>query len=157
MVSMSPGDHDVLHFLWVDNSLSTSPNIIIYRFAQVVLRVSSISYLLNSTIQHHLIKYSSLQPDIVAKLLESFYVDDLVCGGKDEDEALKHYTFARDALSHASFNLRKFITNSCVLQDWVKQEEPHWSKETADVTPIPHCPLSNLKGQCTCIVYAEAV
>ena len=78
---MSPKDRDALRFLWVDNPLTTSPNIITYRFARVVFGVSSSPYLLNSTIQHHLMQYSSLQPDIVTKLLESFYVDDLVCGG----------------------------------------------------------------------------
>ena len=133
MISMSPEDRDALRFLWVDDPLSTNPNIIIYRFARVVFGVSASPYLLNSTIQHHLMQYSSLQPDIVAKLLESFYVDDLVCGGNDEDEAHKHYTFARNA-SQASFNLRKFITNSHVLRDRVKREEPHLSKETADIT-----------------------
>ena len=77
----------------------------------------------------------SLQPDIVTKLLELFnYVDDLVCGGNDEDKAQRHYIFARDALRHASFNPRKFITNSHILRDRVKREEPHLSKDNADVT-----------------------
>ena len=134
MISMSPKDRDALRFLWVDNPLTTSPNIITYRFARVVFGVSSSPYLLNSTIQHHLMQYSSLQPDIVTKLLESFYVDDLVCGGNNEDEAQRHYIFARDALRHASFNLRKFITNSHILRDRVKREEPHLSKDNADVT-----------------------
>ena len=78
MVSMSPEDRDVLRFLWVDDPSSNDPNIVIYRFTRVVFGVSSSPYLLNSTIQHHLMQYSSSHPDIVAKLLESFYVDDLV-------------------------------------------------------------------------------
>ena len=125
MISMSPGDRDALRFLWVDNPCSDNPNIVIYRFAPVVFAVSSSPYLLNSTIQHHFKQYLSQQPNIVGKLLESFYVDDLICGGSDDNEAYNHYTFARDVLSHASFNLRKFITSSQVLRDKIKQELTH--------------------------------
>ena len=49
----------------------------------MVFGVASSLYLLDSTIQHHLKQYSS-QPEVVAKLLESFYVDDLVYGGNDD-------------------------------------------------------------------------
>ena len=109
MISMSPGDRDALRFLWVDNPCSDNPcsdnpNIVIYRFARVVFAVSSSPYLLNSTIQHHFKQYLSQQPNIVGKLLESFYVDDLIFGGSDNNEAYNHYTFARDVLSHASFH-----------------------------------------------------
>ena len=77
MIAMSQEDRDVLHFLWVDNRLSSNPNVIIYRFARVVFGVSSSPYLLNSTIQHHLKQYSS-RPEVVAKLLESFYVNEMM-------------------------------------------------------------------------------
>ena len=77
MISASPGDCDVLQFPCVDNLL---PNIIMYRFARVAFGVSSSPYLLNSTIQHHLNKYSLSHPELVAKMLESFYVDDSVEG-----------------------------------------------------------------------------
>lgn len=78
----------------------------VYQFARVVFGVSSSPYLSNSTIQHHLKQYSS---EIVTKLLQSFYVDDLVCGGSDKDGAYEHYSFVIEVLSHTSFNLRKFI------------------------------------------------
>ena len=121
MIAMSQEDRDVLRFLWVDNPRSSNPNVIIYRFARVVFGVSSSPYLLNSTIQHHLKQYSS-RPEVVAKLLESFYVDDLVCGGNDEEEAYDHFSYAREVLSHASFNLRKFVTNSHVLREKMRRE-----------------------------------
>ena len=121
MIAMSQEDRDVLRFLWVDNPLSSNPNVIIYRFARVVFGVSSSPYLLNSTIQHHLKQYSS-RPEVVAKLLESFYVDDLVCDGNDEEEAYDHFSYAREVLSHASFNLWKFVTNSHVLRERMRRE-----------------------------------
>ena len=102
MISMSPEDRDVLCFLWVDNPHNSSPNIVVYRFPRVVFGVSS---LLNSTIQHHLKQYSSSHPELVAKLLESFYVDDLVCRSNNEEEAYEHYTFAKEASSQALLSL----------------------------------------------------
>jgi len=78
-----------------------------------VFGVSSNPYLLNSTIQHHE-KYSSSHPELVAKLLESFYVDDLVCGGNNDEDAYEHYSFAKDILSQALFNLLKFVTLHCL-------------------------------------------
>jgi len=122
MISVSPEDRDVLRFLWVDNPLSANPHIVVYKFTRVVFGVSSSPYLLNSTIQHHLEKYSSSHPELVAKLLESFYVDDLVCGGNNDDDAYEHYSFAKDILSQASFNLRKFVTSSRTLRERVSEE-----------------------------------
>ena len=112
MISMSPGDRGALRFLLVDNPHSDNPNTAVYRFARVVFVVSSTPYLLNSTIQYHLKQYLLQQPNIVEKLLESFYADYLICGGSDDNEANSHYMFAKNVLSHASFNLRKFITSS---------------------------------------------
>jgi len=116
MISVSPEDSDALRFLWVDDPFSANPHLVTYRFTRVVFGVSSSPYLLNSTIQHHFGKYSSTHPDLVAKLLQSFYVDDLVCGGDNDEEAHAHYLFAKDVLSQASFNLRKFVTSSDVLR-----------------------------------------
>ena len=84
--------------------------------------MSSSLCLLNSTIQHHFNKYSPSHPELVTKLLQSFYVDDLVCGGNSEEEAYEHYLFAKEALSHASFNLRKFVTSSHVLRETMLRE-----------------------------------
>ena len=123
MISMTPQDRDVLRFLWVDDPLSTNPDVVTYRFTRVVFGVSSSPYLLNSTIQQHLKQYSSSHPELVSKLLESFYMDDLVCGGSSDQEAYEHFSFARKALSHASFNLRKFTTSSRMLRERMQKED----------------------------------
>ena len=70
----------------------------------------------------------------MAKLLESFDVDDLVCEGNNEKEAYEHYTFAKEALSQASFNLRKFATRSLML----REANSHQAKDShvSDVTYI---------------------
>ena len=104
--------------------------------------MSSSPYLLNSTIQHHLKWYSS-QPDVnvVAKLLESFYVDDLVCGGNDEEEAYNHFSYAREVLSHASFNFQKFIASSHVLRERMRREAD--SEQTHTCTGMVNVTCNN--------------
>jgi len=127
-----------LRFLWVNNPLCTNTHIVVYNFTRVVFGVSSSSYyLLNSTIQHHFEKYSSSHPEIVAKLLESFYVDDLVCGGNNDEDAHAHYSFTKDILSQASFNLRKFVISSHILRERVSEEvNPEKRCSGSDVTYV---------------------
>jgi len=109
-------------FLWAEDPFSSNSEVVTYRFTRVVFGVSSSPYLLNSTIQHHLKLYSSSHPELVVKLLESFHVDDLVCGGSNEQEAYEHFCFASKVLSHALFNLRTFATNSPVLRVRIERE-----------------------------------
>ena len=73
--------------------------------------------------------------------MQSFYVDDLVCGGNTDEEAFEHYLFAKETLSHASFNLRKFVTSSQVLQKMMSTEgkaspEQNRYNHVSDVTYV---------------------
>ena len=56
-------------------------------------------------------------------LTQSIYVDDVVAGADSEDEGYTLYMASKENLSYASFNLRKFVTNSAALQDKVDTEE----------------------------------
>ena len=47
----------------------------------------------------------------------------LVCGVNSENEAYTLYKASKEILSHASFNLRKFVTNVHSLQDRVEVDE----------------------------------
>ncbi len=122
-VSMAKGDQDVLRFLWVDDINKEQPEPLTFRFTRVVFGVSSSPFLLNATIRHHLEKYSSKHPDLVAKLLKSFYVDDLVTGASDEDQAYALHQASKQLLKEGGFNLRKFCSNSALLQMRVDTEE----------------------------------
>ena len=80
-------------------------------------------FLLNTTLKDHIEKYSSSYPEIVRILMQPIYVDDMVAGADSENKACTLYTASKEILSHASFNLRKFVTNSPTLQDRVDTEE----------------------------------
>ena len=69
------------------------------------------------------------------------YVDDVVSGAQDELQAEWLYLMSKEILKKGGFNLRKFVTNSDVLQQKIdahdevqKQQEPSpmvpYSEET---------------------------
>ena len=80
-------------------------------------------FLLNATIEHHIDGYKASQPEVVQLLKQSIYVDDVVCGADSESEALSRYMRFKEMLSHACFNLRKFVTNAASLQVLVNHRE----------------------------------
>lgn len=55
-------------------------------------------------------------PALVQKLIDSFYVDDVVTGASTEEEAFQLFTDSKRILRDGVFSLRKFKTNSQPLQ-----------------------------------------
>ena len=51
-------------------------------------------------------------PELIEKLIDSFYVNDVVTGASTEGEAFQLFTDAKKILRDGAFNLRKFRTNS---------------------------------------------
>ena len=89
----------------------------IYRFCRVVFGLNASPFLLNGTIRHHLAKLEKQDPAFVRKMLESFYVDDLVSGENSSAEAYALFQKARDRMAQGGFNLRKWLTNDAQLRD----------------------------------------
>ena len=53
--------------------------------------VTSSPFLLRGTLQHHISKYEEEDPEIVKKLLESFYVNDFNSGEENVEQAFELY------------------------------------------------------------------
>ena len=123
MISIDKRDRDALRFLWFDDIQKKQPQIVTLRFARVVFGVSSSPFLLNATIRHHLEKFSSTYLSLVSSIVQSLYVDDLVCGANDEESAYELFEGAKKILGSGSFNLRKFTTNSLRLQRVIDKAE----------------------------------
>lgn len=77
--------------------------------------VSSSPFLLNATIDHQMGKFKVVDELFVDKFRRSIYVDDHATGF-DVDSAYKFFIKSKTCLSKASFNLRKFDTNSLELR-----------------------------------------
>ena len=79
-------DRDCLRFLWVEDPFDDNSPIVIFRFCHVVFGVNCSPFLLNGTLCVHLQKYELDDPEFVAKMLRSLYVNDLVSGSKNKEE-----------------------------------------------------------------------
>ena len=95
-------DVDYLRFLWVDDILSDDPKLIL-RFLRVIFCLNCSPFLLSGTLQHHISQYRFEDPQLVAKLLKSIYVDDLVSGADSVPETFWLYLKSNLRLSDASF------------------------------------------------------
>ena len=121
MVSVQESDRDVLRFLWFDVH-SENRKMICLRCTQVVFGVSCSPFLLNATLRHHLDKYIASHPKTVHKLTASFYVDDVITGANDEEEAYQLYLESKSIFKEGGFNLRKFVTNVDTLQQKIAEK-----------------------------------
>ena len=87
-VEVDKEDRDCLRFLWVANPPDLS-QVVAYRFCRVVFGLNGSPFLLNATLRHHIKKYEEGDPNLVSRLLDSFYVDDFV---GEEDHQKKSWT-----------------------------------------------------------------
>ena len=138
MISILLKDHDVLRFLWVKDIHDKEPQLVKMRFTMVVFGVSSSPFLLNATIKHHISKYQDSCPELVDKLTQSTYVDDVISGADTEEDAYTLYTNSKEVLGHESFNLRKFTTNLSSLQRLIDiQEAAFVAKKSTSASSNP--------------------
>ena len=136
MISFADEDKDVLRFLWLDDINSELPRIKELRFARVVFGVSSIPFLLNATIKHHMNGYKVVDLQFVEKFEKSIYADDVTFGACNEQETFQLYKKAKCWLADGAFNLRKFRTDCPELQMWIDLQECHG----ADVVQVTRTP-----------------
>jgi hypothetical protein len=115
-VEVDEADRDCLRFLWVGDIESERLETVVYRFCRVVFGLNASPFLLNATIRHHVSKYLERDPRFVQKVLESFYVDDLVSGDSTVEKAFELYDKATGRMAEGGFKLRKWLTNSSTLQ-----------------------------------------
>ena len=136
----------------MDDPTKENPCAVTYRFARVVFGVTCSPFLLNATVRHHLELHSETHGDLVAKVLRSIYVHDVVTGSHSEEQAYRLYTEAKALLKKGAFNLCKFTTNSSSLQARVDIEESdHFSKSstiTGAAETFSQVTLGRTQGVC---------
>ena len=75
--------------------------------------------MLNATLKHHLDKYIEKGSEIVARIREDLYVDDLVSGGDSVKTAKDLYDISTAIMLEAGFDLRKWATNDLELREYI--------------------------------------
>ena len=132
-IEVIPKDRDCLRFLWVDDIHSEDPKIFVYRFTRVVFGVNSSPFILNAVLRHHIESYQEIDPGFVTRMKEGFYVDDLVSGCNNLEEAYALYQNATVRLQEGGFRLRKFKTNNNELMSKIQEHERENDTEIGQV------------------------
>ncbi|GFS67935.1 uncharacterized protein TNCV_1361861 [Trichonephila clavipes] len=120
-IQLDEEDRDVTRFLWNENPDGPEELIQSYRMTRVLFGVSSSPFLLAATIKHHLKRYVEKFPETCEMLNNSLYVDDLVSGRENVEQAFKTSLESVDIFKGASMILRKWQTNSTELRDRWKE------------------------------------
>ncbi|GFV04077.1 integrase catalytic domain-containing protein [Trichonephila clavipes] len=130
-ICLANGHKDAVRVLWSDDEpcVHKKPKLQVNLFNRVNFGVSSSLFLLEATIRHHIEKYKHEFPDTVELLDRSFYVDDLISGGNEFEEALQTSRRAKNIMEAAGMDLRKWITNDANLME-------QWKKENFNVHPV---------------------
>ena len=116
-IELNEKHRDFVRFLWFkDLNVSLqdmdSAELSIYRLCRVLFGVTSSSFLLTATLITHAEKYRLADPVFVENLLRSLHVEDLISGANSLSEVLGFFLKCKQHLAEASFNLRKFESNS---------------------------------------------
>ena len=122
-IEVDSKDRDYLRFLWLEDVRDPHSRIAVYRFCCVVFGSNASPFLLNAMLRHHIAKFKDVDPEFVRKMIESFYVDDLVTGDIDTSDAYTLYEKAKRRMSSGGFQLRKWMTNDKALRDRSEQAE----------------------------------
>lgn len=122
-IEVDKRDRDCLRFLWCEDVHKPDSKIVVYRFCRVVFGLNASPFLLNATLRHHISNYKDVDPEFVRKMIESFYVDNLVTGEKDAGDAFQLYEKSKPRMAEGGFKLRKWLTND-KARDRIEQREP---------------------------------
>ena len=95
-IAIDPEDRKMLRFLWFEDPFKNHPKIVQFQFCRLVFGLTLSPAILSFLIQYHLEKYKQKQPQVTSLLKDSFYVDNLVSGSKDDDQAIDIYEKSND-------------------------------------------------------------
>ncbi len=120
MVDVNPEDRKYLRFLWWESGAQT--NIQIYQHNRVVFGVNCSPFLLSAVISYHLDQFRQIHPEIIGRIENSIYVDNLVMAVDNLQQYEEVKAIATETMEKACMELR----------DW----EHSGSSEAEDVTGV---------------------
>ncbi|GBM80707.1 hypothetical protein AVEN_137226-1 [Araneus ventricosus] len=122
-IEVDERDRDVSRFLFTDDPTDGSKSPHIYRFTRVLFGVSSSPFMLAATVKHHLRKYQGIYPETSEFLNNCIYVDDIIGGHQNTEDAYRTSTECMHIFREAGMTLHKWQTNSEELRKlWVKED-----------------------------------
>ena len=118
-ISVADCHREFLRFLWFDDVFKDIPEEVIFRFFRFCNFWENCSqYLLDSVIRYHTSQYKDTDKNFSEKVAKSFYVDDFNSTIQNFTEGEELYKKIKLRFLNASFNVRKWKTNSLELQNY---------------------------------------
>ncbi|XP_064485938.1 uncharacterized protein LOC135398466 [Ornithodoros turicata] len=117
-------DRDALRYLWyrdVPFREMTSNELCVLRMSRVPFGTTASPFLLAATLHHHFRHITDDLRNTASDLLSSFYVDDLVTGADNVEQATKMYRQALAVIEQAGMRLRKWASNEPRLKSVFKK------------------------------------
>ena len=111
-VGIQEEDRDVTRFLWFKNLNRlevVEENLDTYRFCRVPFGIVCSPFLLGGTVKYHLKKIGT---PVALQISENIYVDNVLLGAGNVEEAYGIYLESKSIFGKASMNLREWISNS---------------------------------------------
>ena len=117
-IMLAENDRDYTRFLWLRdiNGDVVDNNIVQMRFLRVLFGPSPSPFLLNATIRYHLGGYDK-SDEIVQKILNAFYSDNLVTGTESVGEGKQLHDHTKVVFDAAGMNMRSWVSNEVELQN----------------------------------------
>ncbi|XP_028410384.1 uncharacterized protein LOC114533007 [Dendronephthya gigantea] len=108
-IVLNEEDRDATRFFWLSDPKDPNSAFEVYRFKRVLFGATSSPFILNATLDKHLKQFNH---PVAEHIREDIYVDDLVLGAQNNEEAIAFYTNARTLMSPGGFNLRSWSSNN---------------------------------------------
>ena len=122
-ISVADCHRDFVRFLWFDDVFKDIPEEVMFRFCRVIFGANCSQYLLNSVIRYHASQYKDIDKNFSEKVAKSFYVDDFNSTVDNVTQGEELYKKIKLRFLDASFNVRKWKTNSLELQNYIDKME----------------------------------
>ena len=135
-IMINEKQRDLQRILWRQ---SKEEPIHIYRLNTLTYGLKPATYLATKCVRTLAEEHQEEFPDAARTLIENTYVDDLLAGAKDTQQALKLKSDIDEILNFGSFNLRKWRSNSKELvrmKEFQTNNDKHFLKDESEVKTL---------------------
>ena len=119
-IRIHESERDALRFHWQTDGTSEVET---YRFTRVLFGLGPSPFLLGGVLEYHFDSWAQRYPEEAERLRRSFYVDDLLTGGQNEQQTKARKEIAQEIMSDATFKLHKWHSNCPELEEDSRQQE----------------------------------
>ena len=129
-VGLDESDRDFTRFFWLSNPEDPESKFQVYHFKTVVFGSTSSPFMLNATLHHHLANYNT---PVDEDMKENIYVDNVISGCNEEQDAVDYYGEVQSIMKEAHFNLCSWSSNSPLLREQAARDGIPDTKEIVNI------------------------